>query len=147
MIPGGKTVPHYSELADLGPLPDHTNHLHLELIANAINMLEGDDKHFFAYEMVNRELMRFPDEVTMFAIDTARAQGNLLYTMRALFHYQPELIDPMGTSTRDWLLNGTDESDSRSAGGFNEEELMTLYASLYVARMGLTVVFPGDQSE
>lgn len=116
------------------------------MMADAIRKLSGIDRQFFACEMVTNGLMNLRAEApdAEIAIEAAKTMGFFSEVVKLLFTNSAEETDRMIDATIDHMLNGKDETDSTSAGGWNAQELEQAYASLFVARRGLSVPFGGN---
>lgn len=135
-----KPLPFPTEV-DLGPLPNHTKMADLQLMADQMRMLKGADAAFFAYELVVKDLMRAKEEDTIAAIEMAKDAGVLEQALAAMFSTLPDTALELIEAAIKHMLEGKDETDATSVGGWNKDELETAYASLYVARGGLTIPF------
>lgn len=127
---------------ELGRLPDHTSPADLALMANAINALQGPDRVFFGARLWELGLMNpILEDETEAAINALRQLGQLGAAAMTIFTASPESLDEFIEGTVNHLTSGKDLSDERSAGGWNNEELLDVYAVLYVARRGLSIPF------
>lgn len=137
-----KSLPFPTEV-DLGPLPSHTSMADLEQMASAMRYLDGADAAFFAYELVVKDLIRvtYEDAETAKAIEVAKAAGVLEQSLSVMFSVMPETVKELIETAIKHMLEGKDETDPTSVGGWNKDELETAYAALFVARRGLTVPF------
>lgn len=128
---------------ELGPLPDHTKRADLELIADAMRALDGDALNAFAFSLIDANLMvqTWEDKETAAVIEAARDAGMLPTVLKLMFHTVDGSARGLVDEAVNHCLNGKDETDPASAGGWNQDELETAYAALYVARNGLTIPF------
>lgn len=136
---------HIPSADDLGRLPDHTNPADLAMMADAIRALKGDDRLFFACEMVTQGLMEQTvekgDEVAMMLMEQAKAMNALPKIAAMMFGSDENCLDDMIEVTAKHCTEGVDLTDEASVGGWNKTELASAYACLYVARNGLTIPF------
>lgn len=127
---------------DLGKLPDHTSIADMEMMASAIRALTGEDRVFFGLEMFTKDLMFFKVEKPIEDLfEAARMSGRMSEVLVAMWGLDPSLLDDFIEATAEHCVNGLDLTDEKSAGGWNAEECANAYASLYVARRGLSVPF------
>lgn len=130
-------------LEDLGPLPDAKSRADVQLIADAMLTIPEAARAAFAYDLVHENLMQlsFEDPETLAAIELAREAGVLAMALRAMFACDPTAADALIKSAAGHCLNGADETSAESAGGWNQSEIESVYAALYVARDGLSIPF------
>lgn len=128
---------------ELGRLPDHRSAADMHMMAGAIRSLKGDDGLFFAARIVEQGLMRFgvEDPDMQAAVDMFAAIGQLGHLAVRTFREHPAMLEECLENTAQHCESGTDTTDEASAGGWNAEEVNSAYATLYVARRGLSVPF------
>lgn len=128
---------------NVGEMPDYTNASDLSMMAEAINMLTGENRSFYVARLIMLDLMRFSyqDPATAAMVELARERGVLMMALAALFSKHPELVESLIEQSIEHMLNGKDETDPKSAGGWNDNELQQAYATLFVCREGLSIPF------
>lgn len=132
---------------DLGRLPDHRSTSDLQMMADAIRALTGEDRLFFAVEVMSLSIMKLrsgdeaEDSITDMLLDDARQNGKMRNIASFMFTAMPEILDDFIEVTATHCTTGTDLTDEESVGGWNAKECAQAYASLYAARNGLSIPF------
>lgn len=128
---------------EIGHFPDHTSAADLQMMADAMLKLEGADLAFFASELIVKRLMQYAsdNDAANQVLEIARETGLLVPTLSMLFTMDPESPVELVKAAAHHCVSGADTTGPTSAGGWNKEEVMSAYASLYVARKGLSVPF------
>lgn len=127
--------------AALGPMPDVANMADVVLLAAALRELPESKHPFMAYELIHNNLMQYQDPSVGPAVEMAREQGVLDVALGAMFRLFPQMATELVLGAADNCEGGTDQWNESSAGGWSQEELDKAYASIFVARDGLTIPF------
>ena len=125
---------------DLGPLPDATSAADINMLSDALRSLPEARHQFMAYELVYKDLMRFTEEATQEALVFARENNALHTALGAMFSIFPQMATELVLQAADHCVDGKDET-GEGVGGWSQDEVESAYASLYVARNGLTIPF------
>lgn len=128
---------------ELGRLPSHKSAADMKMMADAIRMLSGKDRLFFAIRMLELGLMRLvgDNEEEQALLDLASKSGMLGMIGANLFAVDQSMLDEFIEGTAEHCEAGKCEDDETAAGGWNASEVTCVYANLYVARRGLTIPF------
>lgn len=131
----------HNEIAEmLGKMPDAKSAADVRLMSDAIRALPESKHGFMAHELVHNDLMLMTDPATKPIVDEAKRQGVLADAMRMLAQMMPQVATEMVQQAADHCESGTDET-GEGVGGWSQEEMELAYASLFVARDGLTIPF------